>query len=155
MIASRLLAASMVVGMFVSAAPARAELAPWDQAKVAALAKQLAEATSALYDTIYKQQPPTRGSMQSRAYHQLRQKVRVIRLEAGSLAGSLGKGEGFEETEPIYESLMEMVRDARQTSQRLFTTADVQQKATAARQILNELTPYYDPDATPLAPTTR
>jgi hypothetical protein len=156
MIAARSLLAIAAMGsVLVAAAPARAELATWDQSKVTELAKRFADATNELYDTFYKQPPPTRGSMQSRAYAQLRQKVRALRVEAGSLAGDLAKGEGYEETLPSYDSLMELVRDARRNSQRVFTTTDVQQKATAARLILNQLTPYYDPDAEPLGPAAR
>ena len=138
-----------------AAAPVHAELAKWDQAKVTGLAKQLADSTNALYDTFYKQPPPSVGSMQAREYQQLRQRVRMIKMEAGSLSASLAKGEGYEETLPSYDSLMELVRDARRIAQGLFTTQDVQTKAAATRAILNELSPYYDPDAEPLGPATR
>ena len=37
----------------------------------------------------------------------------------------------------------------------VFSTTDVQQKATAVRGVLNELSPYYDPDAVPLQPVMR
>ena len=151
----RLLVAVIACGVFAAGAPAGADLAPWDQAKVTALAKQLADATQALNDTFYLQPPPGRGSMQSRSYQQLRQKIRMIRMEAGALSASLAKGEGHEETLPSYESLMQMVRDARRDAQQVFSTVDVQQKATAARLILNQISPYYDADAMPLAPATR
>ncbi|MBS1105791.1 MAG: hypothetical protein H6Q91_1293 [Deltaproteobacteria bacterium] len=151
----RLLVAVTACGVLGASAPAGADLAKWDQTKVADLAKQLADATQALNDTFYKQPPPGAGSMQSRAYQQLRQKIRAIRMEAGSLSSSLAKGEGYEETLPSYESLMEMVRAARRDAQQVFSTADVQQKATAVRVVLNQLSPYYDPDAVPLAAATR
>jgi len=151
----RLLAAVTVSGVLFAGAPTGADLATWDQAKVGDLAKQLADATQALNDTFYKQPPPGVGSMQSRSYQQLRQKIRVIRMEAGALSASLAKGEGYEETLPSYESLMEMVRAARRDAQQVFSTTDVQQKATAARLVLNQISPYYDPDAVPLAPAVR
>ena len=153
---SRSLLAVTSLAFTLAAAPAaRAELAKWDQAKVTALAKQLSEATDAMNDTFYKQPPPSVGSMQSREYQQLRQRVRMIRMEAGSLSKSLAKGEGYEETLPSYESLMELVRDARRIVPSVFTTQDVQTKATAIRVVLNELAPYYDPDAVPLEPAMR
>lgn len=151
----RLLAAVTLCGVFAAGTPAGADLAKWDQAKVTTLAKQLADASQALNDTFYKQPPPGAGSMQSRAYQQLRQKIRVIRMEAGAFSSSLAKGEGYEETLPSYESLMEMVRAARRDAQQVFSTADVQEKATAVRLVLNQISPYYDPDAVPLAPVTR
>jgi hypothetical protein len=145
----------VALAMAVLAAPARAEGTAWDQPKVTALAKQLVDATSELYDTFYKQPPPTTGSMQSRAYHRLKQQVRRIRTEARALSKALAGGAGFEETLPNYEELMQVVRVARQEVQGVFTTTAVQEKASAVRAVLNQLTPYYDPDAKPLAPATR
>jgi hypothetical protein len=135
--------------------PARAEHAPWDQAKVSELATQLAEASKSLYDTFYKQPPPQAGSGQGNDYRRLKQQVRRIQTEARELAGALGKGEGREDTHDIYENLMSLVRDARQSAQRVFSTQDVQDKASKARQLINQLTPYYDPDAQPLQPASR
>jgi hypothetical protein len=150
------LATVLALGLSSSfAASGHAELAAWDPAKVTTLAKQLVEAAGALYDAVYKQPPPQTGSMQSRDYYRLKQQVRHIRSEARELAASLEKGAGHDETLPVYESLMEVVREARETAARVFTVADVQQRATAARQLLNQIAPYYDPDAVELGPVTR
>ena len=137
------------------AAPARAELAPWDQAKVRGLAEQLEDAAKSLYDTFYKQPTPGVASGQAQDYRRLKQEVRRVRLEASELANALGKGEGREDTLPIYETLMMKVRDARELASRVFTTQDVQQRAAEARELLNQIAPYYDPDAKPLQPATR
>jgi hypothetical protein len=134
------LAASLV-------SPARAELAAWDQAKVTALAGQLAEAASSLYSTLCKQGPPQLGSGQASDYRELKQEVRRIQSEAKELAGALGKGEGREDTLDIYENLMEIVRDARENAQRVFSTKAVQDEASKVRQILNQISPYYDADS--------
>lgn len=137
------------------AAPARAELAAWDQAKVTALGKQLADASSNLYSTFYKQGPPQLGSGTGNDYRALKQKVRRIQSEAKELASALGKGDGREDTLDIYESLMELVRDARDDARRVFSTKDVQDAASTVRQLLNQIAPYYDPDAVPLQPAIR
>ena len=50
---------------------------------------------------------------------------------------------------------MEIVRSARDNARRVFTTQDVQARAADVRQLLNEITPYYDPDAAPLEPRAR
>jgi hypothetical protein len=136
-------------------ATARAELTAWDQAKVTALAKQLEVSSKTLYDTFYKQPPPNIGSGHSQDYRRLKQEVRRIKSEARELASALDKGDGREDTLPIYESLMEIVRSARDNARRVFTTQDVQARAGDVRQILNQLAPYYDPDAVPLQPFTR
>ena len=133
----------------------RAELAAWDQAKVAALAKQLHTTTRELYDTFYKQPVPQAGSGQGQDYRRLKQEVRRLQSEARELSDALAKGEGREDTLPIYENLMEVVRSVRDSSRRVFTTQDVQDKASAARQVLTQLSPYYDPDAAPLEPAAR
>jgi hypothetical protein len=135
--------------------PARAELAAWDQAKVTALAGQLAEAASSLYTTFYKQGPPQLGSGQASDYRELKQQVRRIQSEAKELAGAVGKGEGREDTLDIYKNLMVIVRDARENAQRVFSTKDVQDQASKVRELLNQISPYYDADAAPLQPAIR
>ena len=132
---------------------ARAELTAWDQAKVSGLAKQLQEATHQLYDTFYKQ--PKVGAGQAKAYYRLKQDVRHLRSEAKGLAKALEKGAGHDETLPMYDDLMEVVRRARKNAAEVFSTQDVQQRATVVRELLNQLAPYYDPDAVPLKPVTR
>jgi len=139
----------------VSGATARADVVAWDQAKVTDVAKQLVSATQELYDTFYKQIPPTAGSGQSREFYRLKQVTRVMKTEARELAGQLEKGEGHDETLPSYESLMEMVRTARELGARIFATEDLKRKATAVRGLLNQLGPYYDPDFQTLQPVTR
>ncbi|RIL04752.1 MAG: hypothetical protein DCC71_12950 [Proteobacteria bacterium] len=139
----------------LAAAVARADLAAWDQAQVGAIARKLATASDELRDTFQKAPPPTAGSGQTREYHELKQDVRRVQMEARELAASLERGAGRDETLPIYESLMQLVRSARVTAGHVFTTQDVQQKASAAREALNQLSPYYDPDAAPLAPVAR
>jgi hypothetical protein len=138
-----------------SAAPSSAELAAWDQAKVTALAKQLEGETKALYDTFYKQPVPSIGSGQSQEYRRLKQEVRRLRSEAGELSRALAAGEGRDDTLPVYENLMQKVREARELAGRIFTTKDVQDRASAVRKTLNEISPFYDPDAVPLQPVTR
>jgi hypothetical protein len=145
----------LLLGMLLAgiAISAHAELQKWDAAKVGALAAQLQTATRDLYDTFYKQ--PKVGAGQSRPYYRLKQDVRHLRSEAKALAGALEKGAGQAETLPIYEDLMQVVRRAREDAQQVFTTRDVQEKASVVRGLVNQLSPYYDPDATPLQPATR
>jgi uncharacterized Fe-S center protein len=47
------------------------------------------------------------------------------------------------------------MRAARRDAQQVFSTVDVQQRATAMREILNEIAPDCDSDAVPLQPVTR
>ena len=85
----------------------------------------------------------------------MKQVTRVMKTEARELSGQLEKGEGYEQTLPSYESLMELVRTARELGARIFATEDLKQKAAAVRGLLNQLGPYYDPDFQTLQPVTR
>ncbi len=143
---------SLAIAGLLFAPSARGELAAWDQPQVTALAKELATATDSLYDTFLKQPPPTLGSMQTHAYHRLKQFVRLLRVEARELAASLEKGEGREQTLPIYENLMQLARSARDEAGRVFVAHDVGDRAAVVRGVLNRLGPYYDPDFPTLAP---
>jgi hypothetical protein len=134
---------SLAIGLAFSA---RADLTPWDQQKVTALADQLVSATNALYNTFYKQPVPTLGSAQSRGYQRLKQDVKRIKSEARQLAGDLRKGKGREATTRGFQDLMVSVRDAREEARSVFTGADVAEKAAAARAVLEQLGPYYDPN---------
>ena len=136
-------------------ASGRAALAAWDQAKVAALAKQLNQAADDLYSTFYKQPAPQAAAGQSDDYRRLKQTMRRIQAEARELDRAVAKGDGREDTADIYDNLMQLVRDARENARRVFTTKDVQDRASAMRQLLNQIAPYYDPDAAPLQPVTR
>ena len=144
--------ASLAIVGSLFAPSARAELATWDQAQVTALAKELKTATDALYDTFRKQPSPQLSSLQSRAYYRLKQIVRLLRIEAGHLATSLEKGEGREETLPIYENLMQLTRSARDDAGKVFVGHDVGDRAGAVRGVLNRLGPYYDPDFPTITP---
>jgi len=152
--ARRLLAPILACGLVAGlAVPARAELAAWDQDKVTALAKQLEDASKALYDTFYKQ--PKVGAGQSRPYYRLQQDVRRLRLDARGLSRALAGGAGRDETLPAYEDLMQTVRRAQDNARRVFTTKDVHDRADAARELLNQISRYYDPAAKPLEAPTR
>jgi signal transduction histidine kinase len=134
---------------------ARAELTPWDQAKVTELAKQLAAATSALSDSFRRQPPPQLGSSQRVVFHRLEQEVRHLRRESSSLARALERGADREQVQGSYESLMETVRRARDNARRLFSVAEMQERSDAALAILNQLRPYFEADTVPLEPVRR
>jgi hypothetical protein len=50
---------------------------------------------------------------------------------------------------------MQVVRRAIDHAKSVFTTQEVDQKALAARAILDQLRPYYEPDATATEPAAR
>jgi hypothetical protein len=131
---------------------ASGELAAWDQARVAALAKDLATTTQALSETFTQQPQPEPGSMQSRYYYRLEHRVRMLRVEARMLVRSLEEGEGREQTEWIYDNLMSHARSARYEARGALVAEEVSDRAAAVRGVLNQLGPHYDPDFRTLAP---
>jgi hypothetical protein len=142
----------LAMTLVLSAPPSRADLTAWDQVEVTAIAKELETATHALHDTFVKKPAATVGSTQSQAYYRLKQEVRLLRVEARQLVASLEKGEGREQTLPLYDHLMQLVRIARDDAAKTFNTQDVGERAAAVRGVLNRLGPYYDPDFQALAP---
>jgi hypothetical protein len=124
---------------------ARAEVQEWDQEKVKTLAEQLQVATNELYDTLYKQ--PIAGVAQNKVYYRLKEDTRRLRAQTRHLSDALAQGAGRDETLPIWQDLMEAVRRATDHASTVFKTQDVEQKAEAARAILDQLGEYYDPDA--------
>jgi hypothetical protein len=148
--------AALAVSLLALAAPAGAAPAQaWDQAKVTELGKQLETATDDLWQTFRRQPPPNIGSAQSRSYFRLQQQLRHLRREARSLSRALQRGAGHDEALPSFESMMQTVRSAQDESRRVFSGADVRDKAQAAREVLNQLMPYFETTATPVEPTQR
>jgi hypothetical protein len=77
---------------------ARAELAAWDQARVTALAKDLATATDALHESFIQQPSPDRGSIHGEDHYGLKYRVRMLRGEARVLVTSLEEGDRRDQT---------------------------------------------------------
>ena len=117
--------------------------AEWNQEKASATAGELQQATQDLYDAFYKQPGQGIGSGQARAYLELKQQLRRIRRESAHLAAVLEKGEGHDETLPIYRNLMAEVRDAEENARRVYSTGPVIEKANAARKTLEALSAFY------------
>jgi predicted dehydrogenase len=145
----------LAVSVLALAAPALAEVQPWDQKKVTALGEQLETATRELWDTFRLQPRPTIGQGQANSYFRLQQQLRQLRTEARSLARSLDDGAGHDETLPSFESMMQTIRIAEANARRVFTGADVRERAQTAREILNQMTPFYQADPAVLEPIQR
>jgi hypothetical protein len=82
----------------------------------------------------------------------LKQDIRRLRVESAQLSEALAKGAGRDD---IWQDLRWGLRSALDHAPSVFRTQDVQQKAEAARAILDQLAPYYGPDAAPTEPATR
>ena len=137
------------------AAPVGAAVQAWDQAKVTELSKQLETATDELWQTFRKEPRPTVGQGQANSFFRLQQQLRHLRSEARSLSRMLQDGAGHDETVPSFESMMQTIRIAEDNARRVFTGANVNERAQAARDVLNQMTPFYQADPTVLEPVGR
>lgn len=146
---------AFAVCLLALAGTARAELAKWDQAKVTELAQQLEAEAATLFRTMRDRQQPTLGSAQRMPWHRLKQEVRFLRRESRTLSQALQRGAGFDETLPSYEQMMATVRRAQANARSVFTVADMQQSADRAREILNQLGPFYDANFSAVEPPER
>jgi len=122
-------------------------LATWDQQRVTKLAAELSSAVDALYNEFYNQPPATIGSGQSTSFLRLKQDIRRVKTEARHLKAALADGKGHNETLPVFEHLMMIVRDASEEIQKQFTSNQLITKATAAGDVLRQIEPYYDAKA--------
>ena len=123
---------------------ASAELARWDQERVAKIAADLYEAVKDLRDTARKQPPPTAGSLQTRSHYRLLDDLRLIRNETKHLANELKAGQSRDETFPVYRRVQGLRRTAAENARRLFIHEPVLAKIDAARDVLRRLRPYYE-----------
>ena len=120
-----------------------AELA-WDQAKVSALAQQLAESVGKVQSSVSKLKTgSTVGSGQANAYLRLKDDLRVTRNMSRSLAKQLADGDGRDATASTYRRLMTLVRDVRENGRKMFLAKPTLDEAAHAGEILDQLAPYY------------
>lgn len=139
------------LAVFVSAlfAPsAGAELAPWDQGRVTAIAQQLPAACEAWLQAL-RDQPDSGfiGSGDAESGTGLVQKAQMLQEQSTALAGHLAAGQGYDKTRDLYRSLEELIDDTEVQAQR----AELDQPALAAwakiADLQRQIAPYYDPKA--------
>jgi hypothetical protein len=137
----------------LGSAPAR----PWDQAAVAKLAADLAQACIHLYDEFYDEQgiDPKIGSGDEGQRFRLKFKLQRIEEQTLSLAAALKAGKGRAETTPSVEDVGELADDVRVILSQMFVEHPLQQRIEAARAIWVQLLPYYGiapPSGAPVPP---
>jgi hypothetical protein len=127
-----------------AAAPALGAATPWDQAKVTALAQDLAKSVNGINDALAKLSPPTVPGTGRRAFFELRDNARRIESETRRLADELAKGKGLDETAGAYKHISMQRRDAAENIRNAgMIPQDVTAKIEGARDLLNELDKYY------------
>lgn len=132
-----------------------AETKQWDQAAVAKLGAELAQACIALYNEFYAEQGinPKIGSGDAADGFRMRYKLQRIEEVAEGLGGALAAGKGRDATAPRVEELGVLSRDLKVLLARMYVMSPLEQRVDAARAIWMKLLPYYGitppPDAPP------
>jgi hypothetical protein len=145
--------ATLLCSLYTAAAlcfPASAETpatpASWDQERVTELAAELTDEVDRLYDVTYKALPSSgMAGSQSRQRHELQDTLRLLRSEARHLHARLAKGDGREQTRPVYRRIKELRRDAAEEARMLFLPNDVTTAMDEARDVWMRMHPYYQP----------
>jgi hypothetical protein len=144
----------MAAALVVGAASAQAQTAKWDQKKVAQLAQQLAKSVADLREQVRKQ-PPVDVGPQRKARFEVLQDLKMINSTAKQLAADLGKGEGREETQPAYDRLQMLRRDAQEHAKSADVKEPVLSQVVATKDLLAQIAPYYETaESTAPAPPT-
>ena len=138
-----LVALGVVAVLALGATSTQAQTAKWDQKKVAALAEQLAKSVADLREQVRKQ-PPVDAGPQRKARFEVLQDLKMINSTAKQLAADLGKGEGREETQPAYDRLQMLRRDAQEHAKSADVKEPVLSKVVATKDLLAQIAPYYE-----------
>ena len=135
------------VALLVSSAAFGADPVPWEQDKVIGYAETFSTQVNGIYRNIARNRTgATIGSGQSHSYLRLKDSLRLARNEAHHLERQLQEGKNRDETYPVFERLMSVIRSARDSAQRMFLEQSTVDKISTARDTLRKLAPYYNPD---------
>ena len=118
-----------------SSTPGSADLTAWDQARVTAIAQQLAEASVGWEAAVLRE--PEAGP-------RLNQNARALHEQSATLAAHLAKGDGHDGTLDYYRGLRELADD---TQEMLPQAAFAQLSLNAWTKVsdpLGRLAPYYE-----------
>jgi len=114
---------------------------PWDQARVTALAEELARSLRELRQAHRREPRPALGMQRSHA--ELQDDFRTMSMTAGRLAGQLEDGASREETLPLVQRLQTLARDAELRARGQHLTSSTAEPVSAAREMVARLEPYY------------
>ena len=138
-----IVAAAAAVSLLAAGA-ASAELASWDQERVAKYAAELKDATKALRQAI--DGVGIQNAAQQNALYQVENTVEMLDTAANGLDHALKSGEGREKTLPRYKRLKSLQRDAELEGRSADIPEAVFQKVFSVGSALIKLAPYYEED---------
>jgi hypothetical protein len=137
------------VAACASTVPDPSQLAPWDQTRVTATAKQLAVACDA-WRQVLREQSGTGarlGSGYAQDFLELEQNAELLREQSMSLAAHLEDGQGMAQTVDAYRALKETVDDSQVETREVFLEKPTLAAWERVSGLVGQLAPYYDPHA--------
>ncbi len=136
-----LVAAALTVALVSIAAPARAELATWDQDRVTKYAAELVTAADDLERSL--KQIGIQNLANANAMYQVQDTVKMLHTASRGLAKSLENGKGRDETMPRFKRVETLRRDAEIEGRSADIPEQVFEKVFAVGGALQRLRPYY------------
>jgi hypothetical protein len=136
--------AAAAAAFLLAAGAASAELAKWDQARVAKYAEELSVATTDLKQSL--DGVGIQNFAQQNALYQVKDTVEMLNRAAAGLAEALKSGKNREETMPRYRRLKSLQRDAEVEGRSADIPESVFQRVFATGSALIKLAPYYEED---------
>ncbi len=142
---ARVAALGLVVGGFGSVAVATPMA--WDQAKVTAIAGQLADSVKDVRYDVRQTPQAMVGSPTWRAQYATRESLRILVNTSKRLVTQLKAGEDKDATLPTYKRLTMVARDVVEDGKKANVPASTIEKVEAARVYFDQLAPYYEDPA--------
>src|SRR3972149_4697312 len=134
-------AAACAVAFVIVAGAASAELATWDQQRVAKYAAELKLATADLKKAL--DSVGIQNFAQQNAIYQLEDTVEMLDTAANGLDHALKSGKGRDETLPRYKRVESLRRDAEEEGRSADIPDAVFEKVFSVGSALLKLRPYY------------
>lgn len=151
-IVRRFFAVAALVAIGLAPGAAFADLKPWNQEEVTALAQALHAAVKEVRQSMRRE---STGDLtaQARARQQMLEILKVLEKSCGQLVARLEGGAGHEETLNIARKIRSLVRDAETEGRKFMTTQQTDERVAPAEQALAGLAPYYfEPQVPPKEP---
>jgi hypothetical protein len=143
----KIVAAAGAAALVVAAGVASAELAKWEQERVAKYAAELKLATADLKKAL--DDVGIQNIAQQNAMYQLEDTVEMLHTASNGLAESLKSGKGREETLPRFKRVETLRRDAEEQGRSADIPESVFDRVFSVGSALLKLRPYYIDEPAP------
>ncbi|HBZ70990.1 MAG TPA: hypothetical protein DEP35_15165 [Deltaproteobacteria bacterium] len=142
----RILAFAAAAALGFGATAAKADLAKWDQKRVASIAQQLAAAVGDLRETVRKQ-PEMPNAPKRKVRYQALDDLRTLKQVCDNLARDLRAGKNREQSEPTYQRIQTIRRDLEENGRRADIKLDTLNSYAKVADLNRQLRPYYEEEA--------